>query len=102
MVTYSWNVRALTKDADGNVQQVKWEKVATNSETGKTASFRGTTEVELGPVEDHVEYENLTETDVLGWVQDIVAPKTTKINAQLTEKLGLGGQVLAGNLPWND
>jgi hypothetical protein len=78
-LTYTWKIKNLKKQDDPSLQlndiivQTYWECTGTD-EDGNTGTFHGATPFEPDQVDpdNFTTYENLTEAQVLGWIQDIV------------------------------
>jgi hypothetical protein len=78
-LTYTWKIKSLKKQDDPSAElndiivQTYWECTGTD-EDNNSGSFNGATPFEPDQVDpdDFTTYENLTETQVLGWIQDIV------------------------------
>jgi hypothetical protein len=78
-LTYTWKIRSLKKQDDPSAElndiivQTYWECTGTD-EDDNSGTFSGATPFEPDQVDpdDFTTYENLTETQVLGWIQDIV------------------------------
>ena len=78
-LTYTWKIKNLKKQDDPSLQlndiivQTYWECTGTD-EDGNSGTFHGATPFEPDQVDpdNFTTYENLTEAQVLGWVQDIV------------------------------
>ena len=77
--TYTWKIRSLKKQDDPSAElndiivQTYWECTGTD-EDDNSGSFHGATPFEPDQVDpdDFTTYEELTETQVLGWIQDVV------------------------------
>jgi hypothetical protein len=78
-LTYTWKIRSLKKQDDPSAElndiivQTHWECTGTDS-AGNSGTFSGATPFEPDQVDpdDFTTYENLTETQVLSWIQAVV------------------------------
>ena len=78
-LTYTWKIRSLKKQDDPSAElndiivQTHWECTGTDA-AGNTGTFSGATPFEPDQVDvgNFTTYENLTETQVLGWIQAVV------------------------------
>jgi hypothetical protein len=79
-LTYTWNLTGLTKSTPSTlgVENViigtRWQVTGTD-EDGNTGTFSGATPLNLETVDldNFTPYEELTESQVLGWIQEIVS-----------------------------
>jgi hypothetical protein len=77
--TYEWKIKNLKKQDDPSLElndiivQTYWECIGTD-EDGNSGSFHGATPFEPDQVDPNnfTTYENLTEAQVLSWIQDVV------------------------------
>ena len=75
---YTWKIKSLikqnTNDLDNVIVGTRWAVSGTN-EDGITGEFQGATPLELNSVDtdNFTPFENLTETQVLGWIQSKVS-----------------------------
>ena len=78
-LTYTWKLTGLKKTDNPSIElndiivQTYWECTGTD-ENGNSGTFAGATPFDPSKVdpEDFTSYENLTEAQVLGWIQDLV------------------------------
>lgn len=78
-LTYTWKLTGLKKTDNPSIElndiivQTYWECTGTD-ENGNSGTFTGATPFDPSKVdpEDFTSYENLTEAQVLGWIQDLV------------------------------
>jgi len=109
-ITYTWKVTDLkiqdiSPDRPKAVVQTYWEKHGTD-ENGNTGFFAGATPFTVDPNDESgpfIPFEQLTEADVLAWVQSQVTGSyeehvNSKIKEDIDEKAGV--VVDAPVLPW--
>ena len=76
---YTWKIKSLKKQDDPSTElndiivQTYWECTGTDEE-GHSGTFNGATPFEPDQVDadNFTTYENLTEAQVIGWIQDVV------------------------------
>ena len=76
---YTWKIKSLKKQDDPSTElndiivQTHWECTGTD-EAGNSGTFNGATPFEPDQVDvaNFTTYENLTEAQVLGWIQNVV------------------------------
>ena len=119
-ITTTWSVSNMTHvDADGGVIIVYWQLLAaSDGEGGETATDGGKQRFEYdASSSDFIKYDDLKESDVLGWVYDankgptsggpadetasqykarIEAERTAKVQAQIDRKAAQ-----SDGLPWS-
>jgi hypothetical protein len=90
---YSWKLTSLkrkdTSEFNNVVVQTNWKKIGTD-EDGNTGEFSGATPFDLSTVDptNFTSYEDLTEEDVLGWIQSIVVGDyENHVNAQIAKQI---------------
>ena len=115
-LTYEWKLTGLKKqdtaDLSDLVVGTRWELKGTNSDDvfGK---FSGATPLDLPDAdeENYVAYADLTETQVLGWIKNIVSGSGSgnymphineQINKQIAEKVYTQLEVQSNDLPWSE
>lgn len=115
-LTYEWKLTGLKKqdtaDLSDLVVGTRWELKGTNSDDvfGK---FSGATPLDLPDAdeENYVAYADLTETQVLGWIKNIVSGSgagnymdhiNEQINKQIGEKVYTQLEVSETDLPWSE
>lgn len=112
---YTWKIKGLTKqntnDLDNIIIGTRWTVTGTN-EDGITGEFQGATPFDLVTVDPNnfTPFEQLTETQVLGWIQNKVSGSSPtsywdhiseRINKQIEEKANVRIQVEETELPWS-
>lgn len=110
-ITYTWKITGLkTKDVSdskaGAVVQTYWEKTGTD-ENGNAGMFAGATPFTVDPTDDSgpfIPFDQLTEADVLAWIQSVVVGDyekhiNDKIQQQIDEKIK---PVVDAQMPWAD
>ena len=97
-LTYSWNVSSLLTDTEVNdsdvsfsnsVVHVRWQKVGVDSD-GNEGSFQGATPFTAinSNLEDFISFDQLQESDVIGWVQDVViGDYEINVNSSIQEQI---------------
>lgn len=88
-ITYTWTVTGLRNTADGTVVQTYWEKIGTDAD-GNSGMFIGTTTYDNGdPTDpDYIAFADLTEADVLGWIQaEVVDAYEEHVNAEIQRRI---------------
>jgi hypothetical protein len=113
-LTYTWKIKSLKKQDDPSAElndiivQTYWECTGTD-EDDNSGSFNGATPFEPDQVDpdDFTTYENLTETQVLGWIQDVVnnnpsykAHIDEQIQKQIDSIVRPTVEVQSDALPW--
>ena len=105
---YTWNIQTLKRDLTGNVViNVRWNCMATHN----NVSAPGDGEVDIPYLDPtasgFILYEDLTETEVWGWLNsDVVSSSftTASIQTQLSSsvnlKLNPPAPITAEGLPW--
>jgi hypothetical protein len=111
---YTWKIKSLKKQDDPSAElndiivQTYWECTGTDAE-GNSGTFNGATPFEPDQVDpaNFTTYENLTEAQVIGWIQNIVnnddGYKThidTQIQKQIDAIVRPTEEVNADALPW--
>jgi len=77
-ISYSWKVTQMTKKTIGDnenvVLHVRWELKGTDSITGTSGKFSGATPLDFdsSSTDEFVQYGDLTEEMVIGWIQNVV------------------------------
>jgi hypothetical protein len=109
-LTYEWKLTGLKKqdtaDLTDLVVGTRWELKGTNT-------FSGATPLDLPDAGDdgYIAYADLTETQVLGWVKNIVSGSGSgnymphineQINKQIAEKVYTQLEVQSNDLPWSE
>ena len=99
-LTYTWAVTGLKKTGDGTVVQTYWTKKGTD-ENGNEGTFSGATPFQGDPTaEGYIAFENLTESDVLSWIQSVVVGGYEEhVNAQIQKQID-SQTVVEASMPW--
>jgi hypothetical protein len=108
--TYSWKITSIKKvdtpNLPGVIFQTHWKKIGTDSD-GNTGEFNGATPFDPKTVdpENFTAFENLTEEQVLGWIQAVVVGDyerhvNSRIAEQIEAKRNPSEEVSDGALPW--
>lgn len=99
-LTYTWKVTGLKKTNDGTIVQTYWTKTGTD-ESGATGMFSGATPFTGDPsAEGYIAFEQLTEADVLGWIQSVVVGDyEIHVNKQIQKQIDASA-VTESTLPW--
>ena len=92
-MNYTWKLTSLKRQNIQNlsnvVVQTHWKKIGTD-EDGNTGEFSGATPFDLSTVDpiNFTSYEDLTEEDVLGWIQSVVVSDyENHVNAQIAKQI---------------
>lgn len=78
-ITYTWQIKALSKTSGNGLDDVivgtRWECTGTDDSDNISGTFVGATPFKLASVdpENFVEYSQLTEEQVLGWIKNYVS-----------------------------
>jgi hypothetical protein len=110
-ISYSWKINQLTKKTEQGTDNVivhcRWELTGTEVSTGTTGTFSGATPLEYDPENSgsFIAYENLTEADVISWLQSIVVNDywnhvTERIAEQIAQVDDPREEVQLDALPW--
>jgi hypothetical protein len=112
-LTYTWAITSLKKttdvalDIDNVVVQTTWTCTGTD-EDGYSGTFNGATPFPLSSVDPatFIPYEDLTEADVLGWIQAVVVGGykdhvDEQINKQIALEKDPVVDVPEGDFPWD-
>lgn len=109
--TYTWKLKSLKKaDADnlsGVIVGTQWECTGTD-ENGLSGTFHGATPFNLNEVDPNsfTPYEDLTELQVLGWIQAVVVGSyKDHVDAQIQKQVDAQKnpvvEVNDGTFPWD-
>ena len=113
-LTYTWKIKSLKKQDDPSAElndiivQTYWECTGTD-EDDHSGTFHGATPFEPDRVDPNnfTSYEDLTEAQVLSWIQDIVNDSPTykahidqQIQKQIDAIVRPMVEVNADALPW--
>ena len=111
---YTWKIKSLKKQDDPSTElndiivQTHWECTGTD-EAGNSGTFNGATPFEPDQVDvaNFTTYENLTEAQVLGWIQNVVNNNPgykTHIDEQIQKQIDAivrpMAEVTSEALPW--
>ena len=83
--TYEWSVTGIKKVNSENIDEAvigtRWKVICTD-EDGNTGEFVGATPFDLHSIDtgSFTPYENLTETQVLGWIKSVVSGSNRATN----------------------
>jgi hypothetical protein len=111
-LTYTWAVTSLKKTTDGSVDnfvvQSTWTCTGTD-EDGDSGVFNGATPFPLDSLDPatFIPYEDLTEADVIGWIQAVVVGSYKEhVDAQINKQIALIKDpvvdVPEGDFPWEE
>lgn len=107
-ITYTWKITALKTTDVGDkanaVVQTYWKKIGTD-ENGNEGVFDGATPFTVDPTDESgpfIPFEQLTEEDVIAWIQTVVVGQyeehvNGQIQKQIDEKIN---PVIEADLPW--
>ena len=110
-LTYVYAVTSLKKTTDGSINnvvvQTNWTCTGTD-EDGDSGVFNGATPFPLSSVDpdNFIPYEELTEADIIGWIQAVVVgPYKDHIDGQINKQIALIKdpvvEVPSNELPWS-
>jgi hypothetical protein len=112
MIEYSWHINALDRsigpDDDGHenvVTTVHYSYIADNGE-GHTAQSIGTVSLSWEEDDEWIEFEDLTQSDVVGWVEDDIgedqlAEIKSKLDANIEEEVN-PTEESSSDMPWDE
>lgn len=108
-ITYTWKITGLktkniTEDKQNAVVQTYWQKIGID-ENGNEGTFSGATPFTVDPTDESgpfIPFEQLTEEDVIAWIQTVVVGQyeehvNGQIQKQIDEKIN---PVIEADLPW--
>lgn len=108
-ITYTWSITSMkVRDETvngtvypGAVIQTYWEKTGTD-EDGNTGMFAGATPFNYSGEGEFTELANLTEAQVLGWIQDVVVGSYEEhVNEQIQRQIDEAkNPIVEPDLPW--
>lgn len=113
-LTYTWKIKSLKKQDDPSAElndiivQTYWECTGTDA-NGNSGTFHGATPFEPDQVDpaNFTTYENLTEAQVIGWIEDRVMGENgykghidEQIQKQIDAIVNPVSEVQADDLPW--
>jgi hypothetical protein len=114
-ISYEWKLTGIVKSTPTNLSVdnvvigTRWTVTGTDAD-GNTGTFSGATPFDLETVDpdNFTPYSELTEEQVLGWVQNyvnVVNPYWTHITGQITKQIEKSKHfvvdVSEGDLPWS-
>lgn len=109
-LTYTWELTGMKLQSDGEVQnavvQTYWKCTGTDAD-GDSGTFSGATPFGLADIDPNnfTPYEDLTEAQVLGWIEAAAASYMDHINEQIEKQIALvkmpETDVNEGNFPWD-
>ena len=115
-LTYEWKLTGLKKrdtaDLNDLVICTRWELKGTN-ENDIHGTFSGATPLDIPDADEegYIAYADLTETQVLGWIKNIVSGSgpgnymdhiNEQIEKQIDEKAYTQLEVQTNDLPWSE
>jgi hypothetical protein len=115
-ITYTWQIRALSKTNGNNLNDViigtRWECKGTDDVDNITGTFAGATPFKLDSVDpdNFTPYNELTEEVVLGWIKNTVSGSSNtgywdhiseRIQKDINNKRGTIRNVDEFDLPWS-
>jgi hypothetical protein len=104
-ITYTWKVTGVKVKNEGDnenaVVQTYWQKIGTD-ENGNEGTFSGATPFSSENTENFIAFADLTEEDVLGWIQAIVVGSYEEhVNGQIQKQIDdKVTPVSEPSLPW--
>lgn len=104
-ITFTWKIKTLSTKKEGSynnaVVQTYWNVIGTDTQN-KTGVFDGATPFTTSGQSEFIEFENLQEADVLGWIKDqVVGSYADHIMEQVYQKLDAQyNQISNAALPW--
>lgn len=114
-LTYEWKLTGLKKQDTDTLQDVivgtSWTVTAID-EDGNNGTFTGATPFKVQDLNNDgfVDYKDLTEELVLGWIKNVVSGSgsgnywphiTDRMNEQINSKKYRKMEVMSGDLPWS-
>lgn len=100
-MTYTWEVTGLKNTSDGTVVQTYWKKTGTDAD-GNEGIFQGATPFDNGDptADDYIAFADLTEADVLGWIQAVVVDTYEEhVNGQIQKQIDRRA-ISDADMPW--
>ena len=104
-ITFSWKIKSLSTKKEGiynnAVVQTYWNVIGTDTQN-KTGVFDGATPFTTEGQSGFIEFADLQEADVLGWIKDqVVGSYADHIMDQIREKLDAQyNSIMNAALPW--
>ena len=105
-IAYTWEITSLKTKTEGSnadaVVQTYWKKIGTDSVSSETGEFSGATPLSSANVESFTSFADLTEANVLAWIQAVVVDGYEEhVNAQIQKQIdGKVTPVTESDLPW--
>ena len=98
---YTWSVTSLKHNAAQSVVQVYWTKTGTDT-GGNVGTFSGTTPFDDPDptAEGYIAFADLTEADVLGWVQALVVDGYEAHVNRIIQKRIDSASIVDTGMPW--
>ena len=98
---YTWAVTGIKHNQEQSVVQTYWTKTGTDAE-GNTGTFSGATPFEnADPSADgYIPFSDLTEADVIGWVQAVVVDGYADHVEEQIQKQIASNIVINADMPW--
>lgn len=108
MISYTWEIDAITKKTIGEFEdvifKVVWKKIGTD-ENGYRGTFRICTDFEVNQIDrdSFTRYEDLKEETVVGWIEKVVDQDfvNNEIEKELEKSRSHWIQIGQQDLPWN-
>lgn len=107
-ITYTWKITALKTTDVGDkanaVVQTYWKKIGTD-ENGNEGTFSGATPFTVDPSDESgpfIPFEQLTEEDVIAWIQTVVVGQYEEhVNGQIQKQIDeKNNPITEADLPW--
>lgn len=97
---YAWEVTGLKTTNNGGVVQTYWKKTGTDDD-GNVGTFSGATPFDVDETSpDFIPFDQLTEADVLGWIQGVVVDSYEEhVNGQIQRQIDQQ-TVTDAAMPW--
>ena len=91
-IAYTWEITSLKTKTEGSnadaVVQTYWKKIGTDSVSSETGEFSGATPLSSADVESFTAFADLTEANVLAWIQAVVVGSYEEhVNAQILKQI---------------
>ena len=105
-IAYTWEITSLKTKTEGSnadaVVQTYWKKIGTDSVSSETGEFHGATPLSSADVESFTAFADLTEANVLAWIQAVVVEGYEEhVNAQILKQINEKITPFAiPDLPW--
>ena len=99
--TYTCEVNGQKYTSDGTLEQTYWKKTCSDTD-GNVGTFAGATPFDNGDptADDYIAFADLTEADVLGWIQAVVVGDyEAHVNGQIQKQIDQLA-VSDADMPW--